>query len=167
MQQLSTTREVPQVSDVASRGEAGPERAGRGGRLSWSRLPLAAAAAVVAVAAANALLFAAESAAGVIPGDAAVPSMLGVGPVSYASVILTSVAVTAAAAGLLAVVALLSRRPVPVFWIVSGVLAALSLAMPATVPGAPAGMRVGLAAMHVVAWAVSAAVLTRLAGPRP
>jgi hypothetical protein len=90
-----------------------------------------------------------------------------VGPVSLASVVVTSIVVTIGAAVLLAVIALLSQRPVPRFWVVSWVLAALSLAMPATTPGPPVGMRAGLGLMHVVAWAVGAAVLTRLCRVRP
>lgn len=149
------------MSQSAVRQQA---RVGLARRVAWARLPWAAAAAAAAVAVANAIVYAAEWAAGVISPQVTLPSMLGVGPVTLVSVVVTSIVVTFGAAIVFAVIALLSQRPVPVFWVVSAVVAALSLAMPATVPGPAVGMRLGLALMHVIAWAVGAAVLTRLAG---
>src|SRR2546430_2769970 len=134
------------MSEVVRR--SGSDGGRVGGRLAWTRLPWVTALAAAAAAAANALLYAAESAAGVISPSVALPSMVGRGPVSYASVILTSIVVTVWAAIALAVIGLLSRRPVRVFWFVSAAGAALSLAMPVTVPGPAAAMRLGLAAMH-------------------
>ena len=49
------------------------------------------------------------------------------------------------------------------FRIIAAVVLVLSLVPPATVPDVPVAMRLSLAVMHVVAWAVSVGLLTALA----
>jgi hypothetical protein len=58
---------------------------------------------------------------------------------------------------------LFARRPVRLFRIVAAVALMLSFVMPATVPDVPVAMRLSLALMHVVAWAVIVGLLTTLA----
>lgn len=55
-------------------------------RVDWGRLPVAAVAAAAAAAVACALLFVLESAVGIIDSSVSLPSMIGTGPVSIASV---------------------------------------------------------------------------------
>lgn len=132
-------------------------------RVDWGRLPLAAVAAVAAAAVACALLFVLESAVGIIDSSVSLPSMIGTGPVSIASVTVAAAVYSVLAAIAFAVIGLIGRRPIRVFWIVSVVALLLSLALPFTVPGPPPGMRVGLALMHVATWAANVGILTTLA----
>ena len=131
-------------------------------RVDWGRLPVAAVAAAAAAAVACALLFVLESALGIIDSSVSLPSMIGTGPVSIASVAVTAAVYSVLAAIAFAVIGLI-RRPIRVFWIVSVVALLLSLALPFTVPGPPPGMRVGLALMHVATWAANVGILTTLA----
>lgn len=132
-------------------------------RVDWGRLPLAAVAAAAAAAVACALLFVLESATGIIDSSVSLPSMIGVGPVSIASVTVAAAVYSVLAAVAFAVIGLIGRRPIRVFWIVSVVALLLSLALPFTVTGPPPGMRVGLALMHVATWAANVGILTTLA----
>lgn len=131
-------------------------------RVDWGRLPVAALAAAAAAAVACALLFVLESAVGIIDSSVSLPSMIGTGPVSIASVAVAAAVYSVLAAIAFAVIGLI-RRPIRVFWIVSVVALLLSLALPFTVPGPPPGMRVGLALMHVATWAANVGILTTLA----
>lgn len=131
-------------------------------RVDWGRLPVAAVAAAAAAAVACALLFVLESAVGIIDSSVSLPSMIGTGPVSIASVAVAAAVYSVLAAIAFAVIGLI-RRPIRVFWIVSVVALLLSLALPFTVPGPPPGMRVGLALMHVATWAANVGILTTLA----
>src|SRR2546430_14070595 len=97
------------MSEVVRR--SGSDGGRVGGRLAWTRLPWVTALAAAAAAAANALLYAAESAAGVISPSVALPSMVGRGPGRYAAGILTSIVGTGWAALALAGVGLLRPRP--------------------------------------------------------
>ena len=129
-------------------------------RVAWARLPLAALLAAAVAAVACDLLFLLESALGVIDHSVSLPSVVGMGPVSITSVTASAVAGSVGAAIAFAVVGAIGRRPILVFWIVSAVALVLSLAMPATVPGPSTVMRLGLALMHVMTWAVNVAILT-------
>jgi hypothetical protein len=131
-------------------------------RVAWARLPVAAVAAAAGAAAASALLFALESAVGVIDHSVAVPSLAGIGPVSFASVTTSAAVGSLGAAAAFAVVGAIASRPIRVFQLVSVVALVLSLAMPLTVPGPSPVMRVGLALMHVLTWAIAVAVLTTM-----
>lgn len=131
--------------------------------VTFSRLPFAAVLAALAAAAACVVLFAVEAAVGIIDRSVSVPSMIGMGPVSPITVALSAVTGSVLATIAFAIIGAIGRRPVRVFWIVSLVALVLSLTMPATVPGPPPAMRVGLALMHVVTWAICATLLTRLA----
>jgi Family of unknown function (DUF6069) len=131
--------------------------------IAWPRVPLAAAAAVVASAVACAVLFLIESALGVIDHSVSVPSMIGTGPVSIASVAVAAAVYSVLAAVVFAVIVAIGRRPIRVFLIVSVVALVLSLALPATVPGPSPAMRLGLALMHVVTWAIDVTILTTVA----
>jgi hypothetical protein len=53
------------------------------------------------------------------------------------------------------------------FRIVASALALLSLSTPASIPGPSSAMRLTMALMHVMVWAVSVGVLPTLAGRRP
>jgi hypothetical protein len=132
-------------------------------RVAWTRFPLAAVAAIVAAAAGAAVLYGLESALGLIDHSVALPSPAGTGPVSFASVASTAALASFWAAVAFAVIGLVGRRPITVFRTVATVVVVLSLAMPATIPGPPVGMRFGLGLMHVLTWATNVAVLTTLA----
>ena len=130
---------------------------------SVAELVLATAFASLVAVSATAALYALTSAAGFVDQRVALPSVLGVGPLSLASVSITVALATLAAGALLAVLARWTRRPVRNFRVVATVLAVLSLSMPATIPGPSIAMRVTMAGMHVIVWAVSLTVLARLA----
>jgi len=131
-------------------------------RVAWAFLPVAAVAAAAASAVACALLFALESALGIIDHSVSLPSMVGTGPASVTSVTAAAVVFSLIAAVAFAVIGAIGRRPIHVFRIVSVVALVLSLALPATVPGPPPVMRLGLALMHVVTWAINLGILTTL-----
>lgn len=111
----------------------------------------------------TAALFFLSSAAGFVDHRVDLPSVLGVGPLSLASVSATAALATFAAGVLFGVLARWTRRPVRNFRVVATALALLSLSMPATIPGPSIAMRLTMAGMHVIVWAVSVAVLTTLA----
>lgn len=131
--------------------------------VAWTRFPLAAVAAIGAAAAGAALLYGLESAVGLIDHSVALPSPVGTGPMSFASVATTAALASFWAAVAYAVIGLIGRRPITVFRTVATVAVVLSLAMPATIPGPPVGMRLGLGLMHVLTWAIDVAVLSTLA----
>lgn len=132
------------------------------GKIAWGRLPLVALLAAVAAAVVNALIYFIASALGVIPQSVILPAPVS-GPLSVGPVVVASIIGTIAAAIVFAVIGVSSRRPVWLFRIVATVALALSLVLPATVPGAPIGMILSLMLMHVVAWAASVGALTTLA----
>ncbi|QIN78431.1 hypothetical protein GBA65_07720 [Rubrobacter marinus] len=132
--------------------------------ISHRRLLLAAPLAAGAAALANALVYAIASALGTIPTDVPVPASGE--PITLSPVIVTSVIGALGAAAVFAVIAAISSRPARLFWWVALVVLALSFATPFTIPGAPAAMIASLLLMHVVAWAVSVALLVRLPAAR-
>ena len=131
--------------------------------ISYPRLPGVALLAALAAAVANTLVYFAASALGTISQDVLLPSPMGVSPLTVGLVATTSVIGTIGAAIVFAIIGLFARRPVRLFRIVATVVLVLSFVMPATVPGVPVAMRLSLVVMHVVAWAVSAGLLTTLA----
>lgn len=137
--------------------EATEDRFG-GGRLAWGRFLLAVPVAAAGAAVANSVVYFVASALGFVPGDVAV------GPEGQAlnlfAVIFASVIGAVGAAVVLAVLNLLLRRPVPVFYVVSAVVLVLSFYTPTTIAGAPLAMVLTLELMHVVAAAVIVGVLT-------
>lgn len=134
-----------------------------GGRtIGWRRLPAAALAAVVIAAAANAVVYWAARAAGAIPAKVSLPSMAGVAPLTVGVVVMTTIVAMLLATIVFAVTGLVARSPVRVFRVVASVALVFSFALPATVPGPPAVMRLTLVAMHVVAWAAAVGVLATL-----
>jgi hypothetical protein len=135
---------------------------GRGRNALWS-LPAATLIAGITGVAANALLYSLAGLGGLIDESVVLPSLLGMGPLTLTSVTITTVAALVAAGILLAVLVATTRRPVRIFRIVATVLAVVSLAMPATIPGPPPAMRLTMAVFHVVAWAVSVLVLATVA----
>jgi hypothetical protein len=88
---------------------------------------------------------------------------MGMSHLTVGLVATTTVIGAVGAAIVFAVIGLFARRPVRVFRIIAAVVLVLSFAMPATVPGLPVAMRLSLAVMHIVAWAVSVWLLTKLA----
>ena len=139
------------------------KKATRSEGISYPRLPGVALLAALAAAVANTLVYFAASALGTISQDVLLPSPMGVSPLTVGLVATTSVIGTVGAAVVFAIIGLFARRPVRLFRIVATVVLVLSSVMPATVPGVPMAMRLSLAVMHVVAWAVSVGVLTTLA----
>src|SRR5919202_1833492 len=131
--------------------------------ISYPRLPGVALLAALAAAVANTLVYFATSAPGTISRGVLLPSPMGVSPLMVGLVATTSVIGTIGAAIVFAIIGLFARRPVRLFRIVATVVLVLSFATPLTIPGAPAAMRLSLVVMHVVAWAVSAGLLTTLA----
>lgn len=119
-------------------------------------------AAFIAVVA-TVVLLSLASAAGFVDPRVVLPSMIGMGPLSLASVSATAALATLAAGFLFAVLAWSTRQPVRNFRVLATVLAVLSLLMPATIAGPAIAMRLTMAGMHVIVWAVSLGVLTRLA----
>ena len=131
--------------------------------ISYARLPWVALLAALAAALANALVYFAASGLGTISQSVLLPSPMGFSPLTVSLVATTSVIGAIGASIVFAIIGLLARRPVRLFRIVAAVVLVLSFVMPATVPGMPVAMRMSLAAMHVVAWAVSVGLLTTLA----
>lgn len=133
------------------------------GLASVTQLMSATILASLLAVASTAAFFSLTSAAGFVDQRVALPSVLGPGPLSLASVSATAALATLAAGVLLGALARWTRRPLRNFRVVATVLAALSLSMPATISGPSLSMRLAMAGMHVIVWAVSVAVLTRLA----
>ena len=139
------------------------KKATRSEGISYPRLPGVALLAALAAAVANTLVYFAASALGTISQGVLLPSPMGMSHLTVGLVATTTVIGAVGAAIVFAVIGLFARRPVRVFRIIAGVVLVLSFAMPATVPGLPVAMRLSLAVMHIVAWAVSVWLLTKLA----
>jgi hypothetical protein len=139
------------------------DQADRTGRssASWRRLPLAVAVGSVVAVAGTEVIYLLARAAGLIDDGVVLPSILGLGPLSPASVATTALMAAVGAGILLAIVMTVSARPTLHFRIAATVLGALSLAMPATIPGPTAGMRAAMAAMHVAVWVACVGVVAR------
>ena len=131
--------------------------------ISYRKLPGVALLTAVAAALANALVYFAASGLGTISQSVLLPSAVGVSPLTVGLVVITSIIGAIGAAIVFAIIGLFARRPVRLFRIVAAVVLVLSFTMPATVPGVPVAMRLSLAVMHVVVWAVSVGLLTTLA----
>ena len=139
-----------------------PESRGRG-RMSAAPLAWATVFAALVAVGATVALYSFASAAGFVDQRVLLPSLLGMGPLSLASVSVTAALATLAAGVLLGVLARSTRLPVRNFRVLATVLAVLSLSMPATIPGPSLAMRLSMAGMHVIIWTVSVGVLPRLA----
>lgn len=135
-------------------------------RIAWGQLSRAAALAVIAAVAGCAAVYAIASALGIVDRGVVLPSLLGMGPLSLASVSVTAAVATVATAIAFGVLAVTTRRPIRNFRVVATLLAVLSLSLPATIPGPPAAMRIAMAAMHALVWVVSVGVLTAPVGGR-
>ncbi len=140
---------------------------GEGRRVAWPRLPPATAVAALIAVVGNAALYLLASAAGLVNERVVLPSLIGMGPLSLATVALTSAVAVVGAGILLGVLAATTRRALKMFRIVASALALLSLSTPATIPGPSSAMRLTMALMHVLVWAVSVGVLPTLASRRP
>jgi hypothetical protein len=137
-------------------------RSASGEGISYGRLPGVALLAAVAAALANALVYFAASGLGTISQSILLPSPVGMSPLTVRLVVITSVIGAIGAAIIFALIGRFARHPVRLFRIVAGVVLVLSFSMPATVPGVPVAMKLSLAVMHVVTWAVSVGLLTTL-----
>jgi hypothetical protein len=137
-------------------------RSASGAGISYGRLPGVALLAAVAAALANALVYFAASGLGTISQSILLPSPVGMSPLTVRLVVITSVIGAIGAAIIFALIGRFARHPVRLFRIVAGVVLVLSFSMPATVPGVPVAMKLSLAVMHVVTWAVSVGLLTTL-----
>lgn len=137
-----------------------PPLARNRGRISWPRFAIATGLSALLALAATELVYFAASAAGLVDRRVMLPSLVGMGPLSPGSVAVTAVAASIGAGILIAALTLTTRRPVTYFRIVATALALFSIAMPATIPGPPVGMRLAMAIMHVAEWA---AIITALA----
>jgi Family of unknown function (DUF6069) len=134
-----------------------------GGRITVAQLTWATVFASLGAVGATVALYSFASAAGFVDLRVVLPSVLGMGPLSLASVSATAALATLAVGVLLGVLARSTRRPVKNFRVLATVLAVLSLSMPAAIPGPSLAMRLTMAGMHVIVWAVSLGVLARLA----
>jgi hypothetical protein len=139
---------------------------GEGRRVAWPRLALATAVAALIAVVGNAALYLLASAAGLVNERVVLPSLIGTGPLSLATVALTSAVAVVGAGILLGVLAATTRRALRMFRIAASALALLSLSTPATIPGPSSAMRLTMALMHVMVWAVSVGVLPTLASRR-
>lgn len=137
--------------------------AGREDRVRLRRVFGATAATLIAAIAVTAVVYEAAGAAGLVDRGVLLPSPLGFGPLSLASVAITTLIATLGAGALLAILAGTTRRPVRFFRIASTILALASLSMPASIPGPSIGMRLVLPTMHVGVWAAAVTVLPALA----
>ena len=144
-----------------------PQGRGEGRRVAWPRLPLATAVGALIAVVGYAALYLLASAAGLVSEGVVLPSLIGMGSLSLATVALTSAVAVVGAGILLGVLAATTRRALKMFQIVASALALLSLSMPATIPGPSSAMRLTMALMHVMVWAVSVGVLPTLASRRP
>jgi|SRR5579859_1544924 len=134
-----------------------------GSRLNVARLTWATVFASAVAVGATAALYTLASVAGFVDQRVVLPSVLGMGPLSLASVSATAALATLAAGVLQGVLAWTTRRPVRNFRVLATLLAVLSLSMPATIPGPSVVMRLTMAGMHLIVWAASLGVLARLA----
>jgi hypothetical protein len=132
-------------------------------RIAWSRLVGATALAAAVAAGVTSLIYLGARSAGLVNEAIALPSPLGMGPFSLASVSATAAGASVAAGLVLGVLALTTRRPIRNFRVLATALALMSLSMPATVPGVPVAMRLTMGAMHVVVWAVAIGILPAVA----
>ena len=139
---------------------------GEGRRVAWPRLPLATAVAALIAVVGNVALYLLASAADLVDERVVLPSLIGMGPLSLATMALTSAVAVVGAGILLGVLAATTRRALKMFRIVASALALLSLSMPATIPGPSSAIRLTMALMHVMVWAVSVGVLPTLASRR-
>lgn len=141
-----------------------PNRLGRDGRRIFAaRLTWATIVASLVAIGATAALYSVASALGFVDQRIIIPSVLGMGPLSLASVSATAAIATVGAGILLGVLTASTRRPLRNFRAVATAVAVLSLSMPATIPGRSLAARLTMAGMHIVVWAVSLGVLARLA----
>jgi hypothetical protein len=123
----------------------------------------ATAATLIAAIAVTGVVYEAAAAAGLVDRGVLLPSPLGYGPLSLASVAVTALIATLGAGAIFAILAGTTQRPVRFFRVASTVLVLASLSMPATIPGPSIGMRLALATMHVVVWAAAVTILPALA----
>lgn len=132
------------------------------GRFSWARLVGATLLAALVAIGSCVAVYALASLVGLVDRHVILPSPIGMGPLSLASVAATATIATVGAGLLLGGLAALTRRPVLYFRVAVSILAAFSLLMPATIPGPPLSMRLVMGGMHVIVWAVMVSVLPEL-----
>ncbi|MGH7860993.1 MAG: DUF6069 family protein [Candidatus Dormibacteraceae bacterium] len=130
---------------------------------AWRRLVLATAISALAGAAVSGLAFGAASAAALVDRHVILPSLMGMGPLSLASVSVTAAVAAAGSGVLFGALSLATRHPVRNYRVTATALAILSLPMPATIPGPPVPMRITMLSMHVIVWAIAVGVLPALA----
>ena len=137
----------------------------RSGRVASRKLLWAGPLAGVAAAAGNLAVFGLASAALNLP--LAMPAMgpTPAAPLNIAQVVISSFLPALVAAGLLALLARFTARPVRVFQIIAGVVLVLSLGAPLTLQ-ADLSTRLVLLAMHVVAGLVITGVLSVFASEK-
>lgn len=150
---------MAQVNTIRSQNIGVPSE----GRISLARLTWAMVVAALIAVGASVALYSLAAAAGFIDQRVVLPSVLGFGLLSVASVSATAALATLAAGVVLGVLARTTRQPVRNFRVLATALAVLSLTLPATIPGPSVDMRVTMAGMHVIVWAVSLGVLVALA----
>jgi len=117
----------------------------------------------VVAAAANALIYGVGRIAGTIPQSVEVDALSGNGPVTLATVIVTSVLAVVVATLFYAVLRRITRRPERIFLIAGSLLLVVSLAMPFSIPDVPMKMAVTLVLMHITTAIVALGGLVWLA----
>jgi hypothetical protein len=131
-------------------------------KISVRKLLWAAPLAGVAAAAGNLAIYGLARAGFDLPLNMPAMGPNAAGPLAAAQVVISSFLPALVAAGLLALVARFTARPVRVFQIVAGVALVLSFGAPFSVP-VDTGTRLVLLSMHLVAGLVITAVLSAYA----
>ncbi|MFP4090007.1 MAG: DUF6069 family protein [Cyclobacteriaceae bacterium] len=129
-------------------------------QISIKRLLWASPLAGVAAALVNAIVFYIASAAGAIPPDIIVPNANEA--ITVVPVMMASFMAAIAAGIILAILAVLTRRPAKYFIAIAVIMLVLSFYTPLTIPEAIIPMILVLNMMHVVAAAVIVWILLRL-----
>lgn len=121
---------------------------------------------IVLAALAGAALYGIARAAGTLPHSVLVPTPAGEEPITLAPVLAASAQGALLGAIVYALLRRVTARANRLFWIIGGIVLALSLIPPLTTEDAPARMVVTLVAMHLVVGLVTLATLTGLTAPR-
>ena len=133
---------------------------GPGRQVAYVRLLWAGPLAGLVAALFNVTVFLGASAVGIMSQEIVVP---GRGPITLGAVASVSFVPAILGAGLLALVGLLTRRPVGTFAVVAAAVLVLSFVPPFTLPGVPAAMIMALLLMHLVAATTIVFLLVTLA----
>ncbi len=131
------------------------------GRISWKRILIWGAVALVSSTIINVIIFFIALATGALSATFVVPSLGS--PITIGSVIAATIIGVLAGIIVFAILNRWSKHPQRLFSIIATAFLILSLFSPATIPGASINMIIALIAMHIVAGVVTIFSLTTLA----